>query len=319
VAAEGVLSAVETTPPPPSEPRPRRGPRKLVDRARTQATQTWARVEEARPRIRALDAAFDVRDYDQEVAGGLLAGAIAFRLFLWIVPFALVLVIGVGWIVDITGLTQEELADRWGIAGLVARYVGQASRQSSTSRVLLLLIGLYALYLASMSAVRALRVAHLLAWRMPPTRFKAPFTAALGFTGGILAISLVMGGINALRDALPGPGLVLLILMVVVFFAAWLWASWLLPHPPEVSPRALVPGALFVAAGAQVLHLITVLWYANKIEHSSELYGGLGVAVGFLAWLYLLGRLTIASAVLNATLWRRSLGASAMPHEPADG
>jgi uncharacterized BrkB/YihY/UPF0761 family membrane protein len=85
----------------------------------------------------------------------------------------------------------------------------------------------------------------------------------------------------------------------------WLAASWKLPHPAEVELRDLLPGALLVALGVEALHLLTVLWYANKIANSSELYGSLGAAVGLLAWLYLLGRLTIASVVLNATLWRR--------------
>jgi uncharacterized BrkB/YihY/UPF0761 family membrane protein len=58
------------------------------------------------------------------------------------------------------------------------------------------------------------------------------------------------------------------------------------------------------------LHLVTVLRYANKTAHSSQLYGGLGAAAGLLAWLYLLGRLAIASAVVNAHLWRRKSGTS---------
>jgi uncharacterized BrkB/YihY/UPF0761 family membrane protein len=280
----------------------------LVHRARSKATDTWTRVEGARPRIPALDAAFDVRAYDQEVGGGLLAGALAFRLFLWLVPFAFVVVMTLGWIVDDTQMSESELADRYGITGVVSHYVGDASRQSSTGRILLLLVGLYALYLASLSAVRAIRVAHVLAWRMPATRFKGSFKAALWFIGGATLIALVTGTINAIRRSTPGPGLVLLLLMVFFVGALWLAASWKFPHPPEVPPTALVPGAILVAVGAEAMHVITVLWYAHKIEHSSELYGGLGIAVGVLAWLYLLGRLTIASAVLNATLWRRKHG-----------
>ena len=49
-----------------------------------------------------------------------------------------------------------------------------------------------------------------------------------------------------------------------------------------------------------------MVWYANKLAHSSDLYGGLGAAVVLLAWLYLLGRLTISSAIVNASLWSRS-------------
>ncbi len=111
--------------------------------------------------------------------------------------------------------------------------------------------------------------------------------------------------VNVIRESRPGPGLVLLLLSGVFVGGVWLVASWKLPHPAEVELRDLLPGALLVAVGVEALHLLTVLWYANKIAHSSELYGSLGAAVGLLAWLYLLGRLTIASVVLNATLWRR--------------
>ncbi len=277
----------------------------LVDRARSRVTDTWTRVEEARPRIPALDAAFDVRDYDQEVAGGLLAGAIAFRLFLWLVPFALVVVLILGWIVDDTSMSQAELADTYSITGVVSTYVGDAARQSSTGRLLILLAALYALYLASLGAVRAIRVAHVLAWHMSTTKFKGSLKAGLWFVAGTTLVALVTASVNAIRQSLPGPGLVLLLLMVVFVGAVWLAASWKLPHPAEVPLTAMIPGAVLVAVGAEVLHIVTVLWYAHKIEHSSELYGGLGVAVGLLAWLYLLGRLAIASAVLNATLWRR--------------
>ena len=38
----------------------------------------------------------------------------------------------------------------------------------------------------------------------------------------------------------------------------------------------------------------------------SELYGALGAAASVLLWLYLIGRLVVGSAVLNATLWERN-------------
>jgi uncharacterized BrkB/YihY/UPF0761 family membrane protein len=145
----------------------------------------------------------------------------------------------------------------------------------------------------------------VLAWRLPTSRFKGSLKAALWFAGGGLALVLVSAAVNQVRRSLPGPGLVLLIMMIVVVVAVWLAASWKLPHPPEVSLTDLLPGAIVFGIGGEALHLVTVLWYGHKIEHSSELYGGLGAAVGLLAWLYLLGRLAIASAVVNATLWRR--------------
>jgi uncharacterized BrkB/YihY/UPF0761 family membrane protein len=122
----------------------------------------------------------------------------------------------------------------------------------------------------------------------------------------------------------------MLVLAVVVFTANWargrgvgeevvvriglfgalvvlaLFASSLLPHAPVPLVR-LVPGALLLAVTAQALHVLTVFYLSPKLRSSSELYGGLGAAATVLLWLYLIGRLVVLSAVLNATLWERQV------------
>ena len=283
----------------------------VIARTRDRVTRTWATVLAARPRIPALDAAFDVGERDRDVAGGLLAGAVAFRLFLWLVPFALVVVTIAGWITSDTSLSTEDLAKRFGIVGVAAQYVQDASTESTTTLVIVLVVALYALLLASRSAVRAIRLAHLLAWRMPIVRFHGSTVAALWFAGGTAGLAVVAGAINTVRAQNPGPGIVLWFVLIVIYGAVWLAASRALPHPADVPIRALIPGAIVFALGTEVLHVLTVVWYANRLEHRSELYGGLGAAVVLLAWLYLLGRLAITSAVVNASLWRRA--------HPADG
>ena len=69
--------------------------------------------------------------------------------------------------------------------------------------------------------------------------------------------------------------------------------------------RALLPGALMVGSGLWLAQLFSVYVLAHRIDKASELYGSLGVAAALLAWLYLLGRLMVASAMLSATLWER--------------
>jgi uncharacterized BrkB/YihY/UPF0761 family membrane protein len=184
--------------------------------------------------------------------------------------------------------------------------VHDASTESTTTLVVVLVIALYALLLASRSAVRAIRLAHLLAWRMPIVRFHGSTVAALWFAGGAAGLADIAGVINTLRALHPGPGILLWLVLMFIYGAVWLAASRALPHPDDVPTRALVPGAILFALGTEVLHILTVVWYANRLEQRSELYGGLGAAVVLLAWLYLLGRLAISSGVVNASLWRRS-------------
>jgi len=302
-----VTDGIEPADPVPDGPaRERHRLREESQRAQARISTAWGAIVAARPRIPALDAAFDVGQRDREVAGGLLAGAIAFRLFLWLVPFAVVVVTLLGVLVEDLDLSQADLARRFGVAGVVARYVSDAAAQTTGTIVFVLAVGLYALLIASRSSVRALRLAHVLAWRMPIVRFRGTVVAGLWFAAGATALVLVAGAINTVRASRHGPGILLLFILMLAVGTVWLFASWKLPHPPEVPLWGLAPGAILVAVGVEILHLVTVLYYAGRIEHSSELYGGLGAAVGLLAWLYLVGRLAIGSAVLNASLWRRS-------------
>jgi len=68
------------------EPGPERSG--IVTRARDRVTLTWDRVLEARQKVPALGAAFDIGERDRDVAGGLLAGAGADAVAVPLVPVA---------------------------------------------------------------------------------------------------------------------------------------------------------------------------------------------------------------------------------------
>jgi len=83
----------------------------------------------------------------------------------------------------------EELADKFGMAGLASTAIHSASDLSFWHRITLLIVGIFALVLASRSLVRVLRITHGLAWnaRVPklqkPTRAALDREAAGGFVG----------------------------------------------------------------------------------------------------------------------------------------
>ena len=64
--------------------------------ARARADALEKRAQEERSHHASVDATFQMVDRDGEVAGGIIAGALAYRLFIWLLPFALVLVGGLG-------------------------------------------------------------------------------------------------------------------------------------------------------------------------------------------------------------------------------
>jgi uncharacterized BrkB/YihY/UPF0761 family membrane protein len=115
-----------------------------------------------------------------------------------------------------------------------------------------------------------------------------------------------------LSDLLAG------VMMVLVFSILALVGLWRLPRPAEVPRWRVVPGALLLGVGAEALRLFVSLYLAGKLERSTGLYGSLGLAVVLMTWLYLVGRLIVGAANLNATLWEAShLEAAPVPSDDA--
>ena len=57
---------------------------------------------------------------------------------------------------------------------------------------------------------------------------------------------------------------------------------------------------LLVAVGVQVFTIVTIWFLVPKLASATERYGLAGIAATMLFWLYVLGRLFIAAATLNA-------------------
>ena len=94
----------------------------------------------------------------------------------------------------------------------------------------------------------------------------------------------------------------------------WLVVSSWLPHR-GIGWRDLVPGAVLVAIGMQAFYLFATIFLAPKLANATQLYGLLGIAATVLFWLYVLGRLTIGAATLNASLYENRVATE----PPADG
>jgi uncharacterized BrkB/YihY/UPF0761 family membrane protein len=275
-----------------------------LESARAAARTVPARLTAARGRHSSVDASFDLVERDRRLAASVLAGGIAYRLFFWLLPVALILGGALGFV---SSESAEGLADSFGLTANAADAVGEAVQATGRGRWALLLIGVGTLLWTSSRSVIALRRVFALVWDVPQPRGGSPVKDALAFSA-VCAVLLAIPATTAwLREISPGPGILLALAAVGAFFGIWLLVSTWLPHA-DVPVRALVPGALLVAVGAQIVHLFTVFYVAVKLERSSALYGGLGAAATFLFVLYVVGRLIVAAPMLNAELWRRRSG-----------
>jgi hypothetical protein len=89
------------------DPSRRSGLRSRVDGLRERALDTGLALDRRYGDRRAVAIARDVLALDRAVAGTELAGALAYRLFLWFLPFVLVLVAGLGVYADASDQTAR--------------------------------------------------------------------------------------------------------------------------------------------------------------------------------------------------------------------
>ena len=308
---------MDPTPDSPEQPRPSR-----IARLRTQKERVTERVttaagqlEERRHRSSTIDSALRTLERDSEIGGGVLAAAVGFRVFLFLVPYVFVFVAGFGVASGASKKSASQAAHDAGIGGLIANSLGDFGHISFGQRIAFLVVGLLALGLAARALVKTLAVVHTLVWGTVERR-KVGATKGAVLLVGLVTVAMVASvAVSWLRGRSFVAGLIGTILYLLVPLVMWLGASWLLPHAPDLEWPSLLPGAIVVGAGIGVLNLVTVYWISREVARRSDTYGALGAALAMLLWAYLLGRLVVAATVVNAALWRRRRDESAAPAE----
>ena len=120
-----------------AEPRP--SMRERVDALRVRADTAKASLKETSDQLSARNAtvqlAYEAYEDDRRQAGSLLAGGLAYRLFLWLLPATLFVVTVLGLIVDLSGEAPEAVAHDAGLGAALGATVAQAVRSSSRATI----------------------------------------------------------------------------------------------------------------------------------------------------------------------------------------
>lgn len=276
--------------------------RALADVSRRAAEDARRRAEHARRRWPVVDRGFDIAEEDRNRYGNLLAGALAYRLFLWLLPFSLLVVGVLGAVDSVDPDSVDSAAERAGLGDVLSDLLQDGAGQSGWW--VAILVGLSGTAYAGIGAARALRVSHAAAWGMRPQRMRKALVASAALSAaatGVLVLTLLAGW--ARHNSLVG-GLFTLLALTALYFVVWLRISARLPHG-DAPVRALVPGAAIVAVGVQGLHVFTSYYLVDQAERSTSVYGAIGAALVILLWLFLVARLMVAGAVINADGWAR--------------
>ena len=115
-----------------------------VTKAQARAQDLYRRLEGARQSNQMVDAGFHFYERDLGAGGGVLAGALAFRLFLFAVPYVFVVITIFGSAADLQNESGQDAARSAGLTGLIGKAVADAQRQTNSTKIISLVVGLFA-------------------------------------------------------------------------------------------------------------------------------------------------------------------------------
>jgi membrane protein len=260
------------------------------------------RVEAARSRSAAVDVGFIVVERDSSIGGGLLAGALAYRLFILLLPTALLFVSGLGLYASSVDEKPGKVARDAGLHGLIASQV--ASSASSGARWIVFVVMVPAVLYALVKLYRAIAVVYAIVWYGSGrgVRITSKGVALMGLV--FLLNVVAAAAVGWIRRHEQFGALSALIIYLALGGGSWLAVSLHLPHR-NARWSALIPGALVVGAGLLLVNVFNVYVTTRLVEDRANTYGALGIATALLLSLVLVGRLIIVAAELNASLAER--------------
>jgi len=268
-------------------------------RGRVTVAQRWLAKYQDLP---VVDVVLGTFRKDRRAAGSVMSSALAFRLFLFFLPFLLFTIGAAGFASEVVDARSASRAA--GISGGLAKQVGTAFHQSGLTRWVAVLLGLWGVLVAGRSLSRVLYAASAAAWGLP-----AGSHARLRAVGAVAGLVCTIGVIAILVDRIResfGLGLasVSFFPALLVYMIAWLGISMFLPRI-TADPGALLPGSVLVALTITVMHAVSELYLPDRIDRASQLYGAFGTTVVTLGWFFILGRAIIVSMELNAAIYDR--------------
>jgi len=261
-----------------------------------------ARLEDARSRHASVELGWSLYEGDSSIGGGLFAGALAYRLFVLLLPTSLLLVSGLGLYAGAADKSTRQVTQEAGLHGLFASNV--AATASGGARWLVFILMIPAVLYAAAKLYRALAIVHALVWHSTGRAGRTTRRGVAVLLGVLLATVVSTEIVGWIRRHDQLGGVAALVVYTVVVGGAWLALSLQLPNG-GARWMSLLPGAALFGVGLLGVNVFNVYVTARLVEDRANTYGALGVATALLFSLVLVGRLAVVSAELNAVLYRR--------------
>ncbi len=271
--------------------------------ARERGDDLVSDLERRRPESPVVETGFRWLARDKQIAGGILSGGLAYRFFFWMLGLSVLTSGGLGLFSRVGGDLQDAM-EQVGLSASAAGAAADVGDQSVASTIWLLIVGAWLVVWFGWGVLRALWLVHAAAWKIDPPPFRRIPQGVAGVVAVPFALVVLSGFATWLRAHLGLlPGLLATITVGVVLGGFWLWVQTRLPAEEDAPLSAFVPGALAVTAGFEGVHLFSVYFLSDKLQSASSLYGVLGLAATLLFFFFMLGRIIVWGAELNAVAW----------------
>jgi uncharacterized BrkB/YihY/UPF0761 family membrane protein len=258
----------------------------------------WADQRRERP---LAEFANELAERDQEAQASVLGSAVALRIFLFLVPSAVVIVSLIN-LIDFQSLLDGDQLNR----GYTTQDIFAAlDDESGWSALWLLLSGLVLAAWAGRSLAKVLAACSAAAWRLPVKQSKVTVVSALMLSGIVFLEVVANTIVSAIRDLGGAPAWALSWSTGMVI-AGVAWFLVLLTLPRAVNdPGALLPGALLFGVVQGTVQGILHAYTEGRVERTMDTYGDLAVTLALLGNLFIVGRLMTASFVVVAVTYER--------------
>jgi uncharacterized BrkB/YihY/UPF0761 family membrane protein len=232
--------------------------------------------------------------------GALLASATAFRLFLWLLPLALLTTAAFAAVVDDAGRQLEDAGRAAGITTPVREQLLSSLHEAHRSWWIAAALGTVLLVWTTRALVRTLALVHAHIWGIPTPRQPQRQVLVTGLALDAVLLVVVLAAtfvgtsshLEVLRQVVGVP------LRIAAVAGGWVLICRRLPSR-SLRTRDLVPGCVLFGIGMVAVDAVGRLFLPAHFARSSALYGSLGTAAVLLAWLLVIGHLIVATSFVH--------------------